>query len=111
MRKHTTDAKVIPGEEVALQCQLLVCDTRFDVPPKHKYTPCLKVLRLKDPQRRNHSQGIFNLHVSGSTDVADGYTLWVYGTSRQAFSRQLRRCVAQLGPTVGGMKPAGGMSM
>ena len=32
-------------------------------------------------------------------------------TSRQAFSRQLRRCVAQQGPTLGVMKPGGGMNM
>ena len=31
MRKLVTDVKVIPGEEVALQHQLLVCDMRFDV--------------------------------------------------------------------------------
>ena len=29
----------------------------------------------------------------------------------QAFSRQLRRCVAQQGPTVGVVKPGGGMSL
>ena len=34
MRKLFTDVKVIPGEEVALQPQLLVCDIRIDVPPK-----------------------------------------------------------------------------
>ena len=34
MRKLVTDVKVIPCEEVALQHQLLVCDMRFDVPPK-----------------------------------------------------------------------------
>ena len=33
MRKLVTDVKVIPGEEVALQHQLLVCDMKFDVPP------------------------------------------------------------------------------
>ena len=32
-------------------------------------------------------------------------------TSRQACSRQLRRCVAQLGPTTGFVKFASGMSM
>ena len=38
--------------------------------------------------------------------------LRIYGTtSRQAFSRQLRRCVAQQGPTVGAVKPGGGMNM
>ena len=35
----------------------------------------------------------------------------IYGTtSRQAFSRQLRRCVAQQGPTVGVVRPGGGMN-
>ena len=38
--------------------------------------------------------------------------LRIYGTtSRQAFSRQLRRCVAQQGPTAGGVKPGGGTDM
>ena len=31
-----TDVKVIPGEEVALQHQLFVCNIRIDVPPKSK---------------------------------------------------------------------------
>ena len=34
MHKLVTDVKVIPGEEVALQHQLLVCDMTIDVPPK-----------------------------------------------------------------------------
>ena len=48
MRKLVTDVKVIPGEEVALQHQLLVCDMRIDVPPnsKRKFTPRLKVWKL-----------------------------------------------------------------
>ena len=68
MHKLVTDAKVIPGEEVALQHQLLVCDMRIDVPPKskHKFTPRLKVWKLKDPQTNNHFQDVFNLHVSTS---------------------------------------------
>ena len=76
MRKLVTDVKVIPGEEVALQHQLLVCDMRIDVPPKSKgkFTPCLKVWKLKDPQTSNHFQEVFNLHVSTSTGVADGAT-------------------------------------
>ena len=74
MRKLVTDVKVIPGEEVALQHQLLVCDMRIDVPPKskRKLTPCLKVWKLKDPQTSNHFQEVFNLHVSTSAGVA-GY--------------------------------------
>ena len=43
MHKLVTDVKVIPGEEVALQLQLLVCDMKIDVPPKSKckFTSCL----------------------------------------------------------------------
>ena len=76
MRKLVTDVKVIPGEEVALQHQLLVCDMRIDVPPKskRKFTPCLKVWKLKDPQTSNHFQEVFNLHVSTSAGVANGAT-------------------------------------
>ena len=49
MSKLVTDVKVIPGEEVALQHQLLVCDMKFDVPPKpkRKFTPRLKVWKLQ----------------------------------------------------------------
>ena len=78
MRNLVTDChrKVIPGEEVALQHQLLVCEMRIDVPPKskRKFTPRLKVWKLKDPQTSNHFQEVFNLHVSTSAGVADGAT-------------------------------------
>ena len=76
MRKLVTDVKVIPGEEVALQHQLLVCDMRFDVPPKpkRKFTTRLKVWKLTDPQRRNHFQEVFKLHVSASAGVPDAAT-------------------------------------
>ena len=76
MRKLVTDVKVIPGEEVALQRQLLVCDMKFDVPPKpkRKFTPRLKVWKLTDPQRRNHFQEVFKLHVSAFAGVPDAAT-------------------------------------
>ena len=76
MRKPVTDVKVIPGEEVALQHQLLVCDMRFDVPPKpkRKFTPRLKVWKLTDPQRRNRFKEVFKLHVSASAGVPDAAT-------------------------------------
>ena len=76
MRKLVTDVKVIPGEEVALQHQLLVCDMRIDVSPKskRKFTPRIKVWKLKDPQTSNHFQEVFNLHVSTSAGVADEAT-------------------------------------
>ena len=76
MRRLVTDVKVIPGEEVALQHQLLVCDMRIDVPPKfkRKFTPRLKNWKLKDPQTSSHFQEVFNLHVSTSAGVADRAT-------------------------------------
>ena len=76
MRKLVTDVKVIPGKEVALQHQLLVCDMRIDVPPKskRKFTPCLKVWKLKDPQTSSHFQEVFNLLVSTSAGVDDEAT-------------------------------------
>ena len=76
MRKLVTDVKVIPGEEVALQHQLLVCYMRLDVPPKpkRKFMPHLKVRKLTDPQRRNHFQEAFKLHVSASAGVPDAAT-------------------------------------
>ena len=61
---------------MTLQHQLLVYDMRIDVPPKskRKFTPRLKVWKLKDPQTSNHFQEVFNLHVSTSAGVADGAT-------------------------------------
>ena len=76
MRRLVKDVKVIPGDEVALQHQLLVCDMRVDVPPKSKckVTPRLKGWKLKDPQLSSHFQEVFNLHVSASAGVADAAT-------------------------------------
>ena len=119
MHKFVTDVKVIPGEEVALQHQL-ACDIRIDVPPKSKckFTSHLNIWKLKDPQTSSHFQEVFftgNLHVSASAGVADADIdcgLRISGTtSRLACSRQLRRYVTQLGPTVGVVKPGGTMSM
>ena len=78
MRKLVADVKVIPGKEVALQHQLLVCDMRIDVPPKSKskFTPCLKVWMLKDPQTSNHFQEVFNLHVSAGVADAATEDIW-----------------------------------
>ena len=69
MRKLITDVKVIPGKEVALQHQLLVCDMRIDMPPKAKRK--FKVWKLKDPQTSSHFQEVLNLHVSTYAGVAD----------------------------------------
>ena len=76
MPKLVTDIKVIPGKEVAQQHQLLVCDMRIDMPPKfnHKFTPRLKVWKLKDPQTSSHFQEVFNLHASAFAGVTDAAT-------------------------------------
>ena len=75
MLKLVTDVKVIPGEEGALQHQLLVCDMRIDVPPKSKpqFISRLKILNVKDSQTSNHFQEVFNLHMNafaGENDAA-----------------------------------------
>ena len=41
---------------------------------KRKFTPRLKVWKLTDPQRRNHFQEVFKLHVSASAGVPDAAT-------------------------------------
>ena len=65
LRKLVMDVKVIPGEEVALQHQLLVCDMMIDMPPqiKHKFTPRPKVWKLRDPQTCSRFQEVFKAHV------------------------------------------------
>ena len=56
---------MIPGEEGALQHQLLVCDTMIDMPPqiKRKFTPRPKVWKLRDPQTCSRFQEVFKAHV------------------------------------------------
>ena len=73
MRKFVTDAKVIPGEEVALQHQLLVCDMKIDLPPqaKRKFTPRLKVWKLRDPQICSRFQESLKAHMSAAETEAD----------------------------------------
>ena len=105
MGKLVTDVKVIPGEEVALQHQLLVCNMRIDVPSKskRKFSSHLKVWKLIDHHRLLFPGGLqltCKCVFRCSADAA---------TSRLACSRQLR-CAAQLGPIIGVMKPGGGMS-
>ena len=51
LRKLVMDVKVTPGEVVALQHLLLVCDMMIDMPPKikRKFTPRPKVWKLRNP--------------------------------------------------------------
>ena len=58
LQKLVMDVKVIPGEKVALQHQLLVCDMMIDMQLPHiklKKT-CSKVWKLRDPQRFSQFQ-------------------------------------------------------
>ena len=49
-------------------------DLGSKIAPTRKFTPCLKVWKLKDPQTSHDFQEVFNLHVSTSAGVADGAT-------------------------------------
>ena len=65
LRKLVVDVKVIPGEEVALQHQLLVCEMIIDKPPqiKRKFTPHPKEWKLRDLQTCSRFQEVFKAHV------------------------------------------------
>ena len=66
LHKLVMDVKTIPGQEVALQHQLLVCDMMIDMPPqiKRKFTPRPKVWKLRDPQTCSRFHEVFKAHVS-----------------------------------------------
>ena len=49
-------------------------NSSFAIKPKRKFTPRLKVWKLTHPQRRNHFQEVFKLHVSASVGVPDAAT-------------------------------------
>ena len=93
MRKLVTDVKVIPGEEVALQHQLLVCDMRIDVPPKSKlkFIPHLKVGSLKTVMS-NYLQEVFTLHVSASAGVADAATEDIWNNIKTGLLKTTEVC-------------------
>ena len=59
------DVKAIPGEKVALQHQLLVCDMMIDMPPqfKSKFIQHPKVWKFRDPQTCSRFQEVFKAHV------------------------------------------------
>ena len=65
MRKLVIDVKVIPGEENALQHQLLVCDMQMARPPKtkHKFFSRPESWKLKDPETFTHFQDVFKEHM------------------------------------------------
>ena len=78
------DVKVIP-EEGALQNQFLVCDMMIDMLPKikHKFTPCLKVWKLRDPQTCSRFQEVFKAYVPAQDIEAATTTEEIWANSRQ----------------------------
>ena len=108
-----TNLKVIPGKEVALQHQLLVCEMRTDVPPrsKHKFSPLFKVWKLKNLQTSNHFQ-VFNLHVSASAGGADAATKDIWNQIKTGLLKTTEEvCGTTQGSTPGVMKSGGGLSI
>ena len=79
------DVKVIPGEEGALQNQFLVCNMMIDMLPKikHKFTPCLKVWKLRDPQTCRRFQEVFKAYVPAQDTEAATTTEEIWANSRQ----------------------------
>ena len=109
--KASSDVKVIPGKEVAMQHQLLVCDMRIDVPPKskRKFIPRLKVWRLKD----HHEQlfpGDIQLACKCLCRCSWCYH-WGYLEQHQEWPAQDNWSVWHNSPVLGVLKPCGGMSM
>ena len=89
-----TDVKVIPGEEVALQHKLLVCDMRI-VPPKskHKFILRLKVWKLGSFKTimSNYFQ-VFSLHVSACAGVADATTEDIWNNIKNGLLKTNEMC-------------------
>ena len=72
---------MIPGDEIALQHQLLVCDMMIDMPPQIKriFTPRPKVWKLRDPQTCSRFQEVIKAHVPAVETEAATTTeeIWV----------------------------------
>ena len=65
LRNAVTNVKVIPGEEIASQHRLLVCDLRVQIPPvkQRKFLPRLRTWKLRDPANSTRLSETFRLKV------------------------------------------------
>ncbi len=79
-RKWVRDVKVIPGEEIAPQHHLLVCDFRADIPPmpKKNFSPRLRSWRLNDPEAQSEFHEAFIAEISTDT-ASSGATEEIWG--------------------------------
>ena len=63
-----------------------------NIKPKPKFTPSLKVWKLTDPQRRNHFQEVFKLHVSASASVPDAATEDIWNNLKTGLLKTTEVC-------------------
>ena len=72
--KHVMDVKVIPGEEIAKQHHLLVCDFRTDTTPptKKKFIPHLRIWRLRQPDAQTEYQKAFITETTSNNACGSG---------------------------------------
>ena len=77
------------------------------MPPKskRKFTPRIKVWKLKDPQTINHFQEVFNLHVSVPAGKADAATEVIWNNIKTGL---LKTTEEVCGTTADVVKPHGG---
>ena len=66
--------------------------------PKCKFTPRLKVWKLTDPQRRNHFQEVFKLHVSASAGVPDAATEDIWNILKTGLLKTTEEVCGTTGP-------------
>ena len=86
-------------------------DLGSKIAPTRKFTPCLKVWKLKDPQTSNDFQEVFNLHVSTSAGVADGATEDIWNNIKTGLLKTTEEVCGTTPPhPTGVMKPGGGMN-
>ena len=78
VRRYIKDVKVIPGEEVALQHQLLVCDFLIHLSrkTKQKFVPRLRTWKLKDPLVSESFKEEFSRCIEGHNGSASTEEIW-----------------------------------
>ena len=86
---------MIPGEEVALQHQLLVWDMKIDMPPQiqRKFTPRTKVWKLRDPETSTRFQKVFKAHVPAVKTEAATTTEEIWAKLKDRFAEDNREGV------------------
>ena len=102
---------MIPGEEVALQHQLRVCDMMIDTPPKikRKFTPRPKVWRLRDTQTCSRFQEVFKAHVPAVETEGDISSEEIWAKLKTVLLKTTEEVCGTTKPTDGVVKLGGGI--